>query len=60
VVPSRAELLGLRQTAGDPMRMVPVLRREALALNPDAVFTTQLLADANAGSLYALNVAASR
>jgi predicted permease len=47
------------KTAGDPMRMVPVLRREALALNPDAVFTTQLLADANAGSLYALNVAAS-
>ena len=47
------------KTMGDPMRMTPVLRREALALNPDAVFTTQLLAEANASSLYALNVAAS-
>jgi ABC-type antimicrobial peptide transport system permease subunit len=47
------------KTMGDPMRMTPVLRREALALNQDAVFTTQSLADANAASLYALNVAAS-
>ena len=47
------------KTMGDPMRMTPVLRREALALNPDAVFTTQLLSEANASSLYALNVAAS-
>ncbi len=47
------------KTVGDPLRMTPVLRREALALNQDAVFSTQLLAEANAGSLYALNVAAS-
>ena len=47
------------KTVGDPMRIVPVMRREALALNQDAVFTTRSLADANTGSLFALNVAAS-
>ena len=47
------------KTAGDPLRMTPVLRREALALNQDAVFSTRLLADATSGSLYAQHVAAS-
>ena len=46
------------KTAGDPLTMTPVLRREALALNQDATFTTRLLADANAHSLSNLNVAA--
>ncbi len=47
------------KTSGDPLRMTPDLRREALALNQDAVFSTRLLADATAGSLYAQRVAAS-
>jgi predicted permease len=47
------------KTTGDPLSMTPVLRKEALALNQDAVFTTALLSEANAASLYALNVAAS-
>ena len=34
------------KTTGDPLPMTPVLRREALALNQDAVFSTRLLADA--------------
>jgi predicted permease len=47
------------RTAGDPMRMTPVLRREALALNQDAVFHTTLLSEATATSLYPQKVAAS-
>jgi predicted permease len=47
------------KTTGDPLRMTPVLRREALALNQDAVFSTRLLADATTGSLFAQRVAAS-
>jgi len=47
------------KTTGDPLRMTPVLRREALALNQDAVFSTRSLADATTGSLYAQHVAAS-
>jgi predicted permease len=47
------------KTTGDPLRMTPVLRREALALNQDAVFSTKLLADATTGSLFAQHVAAS-
>ena len=47
------------KTAGDPLRITPVLRREALALNQDATFTTRMLADANALSLSNLNVGAS-
>jgi predicted permease len=47
------------KTSGDPLRMTPDLRREALALNQDAVFSTRLLSDANTGSLYAQRVAAS-
>ncbi len=47
------------KTTGDPLRMTPVLRREALALNQDAVFTTRLLSDATTGSLFAQRVAAS-
>jgi ABC-type antimicrobial peptide transport system permease subunit len=39
--------------------MTPVLRREALALNQDAVFSTRSLADATAGSLFAQQIAAS-
>jgi putative ABC transport system permease protein len=47
------------KTMGDPLRMTPILRREALALNQDAVFTTRLLSDATTGSLFAQHVAAS-
>jgi predicted permease len=47
------------KTTGDPLRMTPVLRREALALNQDAVFSTRLLSEATAGSLFAQHVAAS-
>ena len=47
------------KTSGDPLRMTPVLRREALALNQDAVFSTRLLADATTGSLFAQHVASS-
>ncbi|MGB9459102.1 MAG: ABC transporter permease [Bryobacteraceae bacterium] len=47
------------RTAGDPLQMTPVLRREALALNQDAVFSTKLLAEAAAASLYPQTVAAT-
>ena len=47
------------KTAGDPLRMTPVLRREASALNQDAAFSTRLLSDATAGSLFAQHAAAS-
>ncbi|HWQ54132.1 MAG TPA: ABC transporter permease [Bryobacteraceae bacterium] len=47
------------KTAGDPMQMTPVLRREALALNQDANFSTRTLAEATDGSLFAQHVAAS-
>ena len=47
------------KTNGDPLRMTPVLRREALALNQDAVFSTRLLSDATTQSLFAQHVAAS-
>jgi len=47
------------KTTGDPLRITAVLRREALALNQDAVFSTRLLADATTGSLFAQRVAAS-
>jgi predicted permease len=47
------------KTAGDPLRMTAVLRREALALNRDAVFSTRLLSDAATGSLFAQRIAAS-
>ena len=49
----------LLKTTGDPLKMTPVLRHEALALNQDATFTTHLLADANAGSFSNLSVGAS-
>jgi predicted permease len=49
----------LVKTAGDPMRMNTILRREALALNQDAVFTTRLYSDAATASLYPQKVAAS-
>jgi predicted permease len=47
------------KTTGDPLRMTPVLRQEALALNQDAVFSTRLLSDATTGSLFAQHVAAT-
>jgi predicted permease len=47
------------KSAGDPLLMTPVLRREALALNQDAIFSTRLLSDATIGSLFAQHVAAS-
>jgi ABC-type antimicrobial peptide transport system permease subunit len=47
------------RTAGDPMRMTPILRRESLELNQDAAFTTKLLADATEASLYPQKVAAT-
>jgi predicted permease len=49
----------LIKTAGDPLQMTPVLRREALALNQDAVFSTRLLADATTSSLFAQHAAAN-
>ncbi|HUI56811.1 MAG TPA: ABC transporter permease [Bryobacteraceae bacterium] len=49
----------LLKTAGDPMRLEPVLRREALALNQDAVFHTTPLAELATASLYPQRVAAS-
>jgi predicted permease len=48
----------LLKTAGDPMRLEPVLRREALALNQDAVFHTTPMAELATASLYPLRVAA--
>jgi predicted permease len=47
------------KTVGDPSRMTPVLRQEALALNRDAVFSTRLLSEAATRSLFAQQVAAS-
>jgi putative ABC transport system permease protein len=47
------------KTTGDPLPMTDVLRRESLALNQDAVFTTRLLSDANTRSLFPQHVAAS-
>jgi ABC-type antimicrobial peptide transport system permease subunit len=49
----------LIKTAGDPMAVIPVLRREALVLNQDAVFQSVRLTDAVGYSLYAQKVAAS-
>ena len=49
----------LIKTAGDPMAALPPLRREALALNPDAFFHAVRLSDAVGYSLYAERVAAS-
>ena len=47
------------RTAGDPLRSTPILRRESLALNQDAVFSTKLLAEAATASLYPQKVAAT-
>lgn len=49
----------IMKTAGDPMRFLPVLRREALALNQDAIFRSSLLTDAATASLYPQKVAAT-
>jgi putative ABC transport system permease protein len=47
------------KSVGDPLLFTPILRREALALNQDAVFSTRLLSDATTGSLFAQRVVAS-
>jgi len=48
------------KTIGDPSRMTPALRQEALALNQDAAqFSTRLLSEATTRSLFAQRVAAS-
>jgi len=49
----------LLKTTRDPLEMTLILRREALALNQDAVFSTQLLSDATDRSLFAQRAAAS-
>lgn len=49
----------LIRTTGDPMGTLPELRREALALNPDAFFHSMRFSDAIVYSLYAQKVAAS-
>ncbi|MGB8493971.1 MAG: ABC transporter permease [Candidatus Acidiferrum sp.] len=49
----------LIKTTGDPMAALPLLRREALVLNQDAIFHSIRLSDAIGYSLYAQKVAAS-
>ncbi len=49
----------VRTTGDDPMRLVPELRRQALALNQDAVFHSVRLRDAIGYSLYVPMVTAS-
>ena len=49
----------LLKTSRDPMLLTPMLQREALALNPDAVFHTSRMEEATGSSLYAQRVAAS-
>jgi predicted permease len=49
----------LLKTTGDPILLQPVLRREVLALNQDAVFQTKPLAELATASLYPQRVAAS-
>jgi predicted permease len=49
----------LVKTAGDPMLAIPELRRQALALNQDAVFQPVRLTDAIGYSLYARRLSAS-
>jgi predicted permease len=49
----------LLKTVGDPMRFMPVLRRAALDLNPDAVFRGSRLAEIDTAPLYPQKVAAS-
>ena len=49
----------LLKAAGDPIRLEPVLRREALALNQDAVFHTTPMAELATASLFPLKAAAS-
>jgi hypothetical protein len=49
----------LVRTTGDPMLVVPELRRQALALNQDAVFRSARLTDAIGYSLYVPMLAAT-
>jgi len=46
------------KTAGDPLRISEPLRREALALNPDAICRTMRLSEAATAALYPQKVAA--
>jgi predicted permease len=46
------------KTAGDPLRVSETLRREALALNPDAICRTTRLSEASTAALYPQKVAA--
>lgn len=47
------------QTAGDPRAVTETLRKQALALNQDAVFHSELLSEATMAALYPQKVAAS-
>ncbi len=47
------------KTRGDPMRLTGLLRKEALALNPDAVFQTRRFDEMTTSSLYPQKVAAT-
>jgi predicted permease len=47
------------KTVGDPRAAVETLRKEALALNQDAVFHSKLLSEATMAALYPQKVAAS-
>jgi hypothetical protein len=47
------------KTTGDPMVLAPIMRREALTLNQDAVFKTRMLSEAASFSLYPQKVAAT-
>jgi len=47
------------KTSGDPASIMQVFQKEALKLNPDAVFTTSSLAASIQGSLYPQRVAAT-
>jgi predicted permease len=49
----------LIKASGDPLLLIPELRREALAMNQDAVFHSALLSEAVSFSLYTHKVAAS-
>jgi hypothetical protein len=49
----------LIKTSGDPMIAIPVLQREAMALNQDAIFHAVRLTEAIGYALYAQRVAAS-
>jgi predicted lysophospholipase L1 biosynthesis ABC-type transport system permease subunit len=49
----------LVRTKGDALRIIPILEREALALNPDATCHSRLYTEAATASLYSQRVAAT-